>query len=65
MANVVYDGPDGVHERTVDADNISDSGKVEGIRVNLKEEGYLHIPYTRLYWIHMSEGEGKMDYSQP
>lgn len=64
MANVVYDGPDGIEEQTVDADNISDSGKVQGIRINLKEEGYLHIPYSRLYRIRMSEDEGKIDYSQ-
>jgi hypothetical protein len=64
MATVVYEGPDDIHEQTVDADNISDSGKVQGIRVNLKTEDYLHIPYTRLYWIEMSEDEGKIDYSQ-
>jgi hypothetical protein len=64
MAKVVYDGPDETSEREIDADNISDSGRVEGIRLNLKDEGYLHIPYTRLYWIRMSEDEGKLDYSQ-
>ncbi|WP_423747035.1 hypothetical protein V5735_20600 (plasmid) [Haladaptatus sp. SPP-AMP-3] len=64
MAKIVYDGPDGTNEREIDADAISDSGRVEGIRVNLEEDGYLHIPYTRLYWIRMSEDEGKIDYSQ-
>ncbi|WP_458190629.1 hypothetical protein [Haladaptatus sp. NG-WS-4] len=42
---------------------LTDSGKVEGIRVNRKDEGYLHIPFTRLYWVEMSEDEGKIDYS--
>ncbi|WP_227356103.1 hypothetical protein [Haladaptatus salinisoli] len=51
MANIVYEGPDEIQEQTVDADNVSDSGKVEGIRVKLKDEAYLHIPYARLYWI--------------
>lgn len=63
MAKIVYDGPDGTNEREIDAEAISDSGRVGGIRVNLEEDGYLHIPYTRLYWIRMSEDEGKIDYS--
>jgi hypothetical protein len=63
MAKIVYDGPDGIRDQEIDADNISDSGRVEGIRLNLKEDGYIHVPYTRLYWIQMSEEEGKIDYS--
>ncbi|MDQ2049525.1 hypothetical protein RBH26_03415 [Natronolimnohabitans sp. A-GB9] len=62
MATIAYEGPDGTAEETVDAGNITDSGKVQGLRIQL-EDGYVHLPYTRVYWIRMSEDEGKADYS--
>ncbi|WP_224332377.1 hypothetical protein [Haloprofundus halobius] len=65
MATLVYESPDGVTEEEVAAENISDSGKVAGVRVKLPDRGYLHLPYGRLYSIRMSEEEGKMSYSSP
>ncbi|RKD97953.1 hypothetical protein [Halopiger aswanensis] len=63
MATIAYEGPDGLAEETVDADHITDSGKVQGVRVRLADEGFIHLPYTRLYWIRMSEEEGRANYS--
>ena len=63
MANVTYEDPDGVEEVAVDADKISDSGKVHGVRIQLEDGGYLHVPYNRLYAIRTTEQEGKVDYS--
>ena len=63
MATIAYETPDGTTEESVDADSITDSGKVQGLRVQLPEEGYIHLPYTRVYWVRMSESEGKADYS--
>ena len=63
MANITYDDPDGVEAVAVDADKISDSGKVHGVRVQLDDGSYLHLPYNRLYSIRTSEEEGKVDYS--
>ncbi|MFC4438803.1 MULTISPECIES: hypothetical protein [Natrialbaceae] len=63
MAKVAYEGPDGTAEETISADNITDSGKVQGIRIKLEDASYIHLPYTRLYWIRMSEEEGKVNYS--
>lgn len=63
MARVVYEDPDGVVEETVDADDISDSGKVAGVRLRLDDGSYLHLPYSRLYSIGMDETEGRVDYS--
>ncbi|QLG26183.1 hypothetical protein HUG10_00905 [Halorarum halophilum] len=63
MAKVVYEGPSGIEEAEVDADKISDSGKVRGVRIKLDDGSYLHVPYTRLYSIEMSEEEGQVDYS--
>lgn len=65
MAHVVYEQPDGVAEVEVDADHISDSGKVQGVRIKLDDGSYRHLPYTRLYSIDMSEEEGQVDYSSP
>lgn len=62
MATVAYEGPDGTAEETVDAGNITDSGKVQGLRIKL-EDGYIHLPYTRVYWVRMSKDEGRADYS--
>ncbi|WP_126661861.1 hypothetical protein [Haloterrigena salifodinae] len=62
MATIAYEGPDGTAEETVDVGNITDSGKVQGLRLKL-EDGYIHLPYTRVYWVRMSEDEGKADYS--
>ncbi|WP_222917718.1 hypothetical protein [Natrinema sp. SYSU A 869] len=63
MATITYDAPDGTATEEVDADHISDSGKVQGVRIRLEDEGFIHLPYTRLYWIRMSEEEGRVDYS--
>lgn len=63
MATLAYETPNGIDERTIDADHITDSGKVQGVRVRLEDESFLHLPYTRLYWIRMSEDEGRIDYS--
>lgn len=63
MATVTYESPDGVEEVTVDADKISDSGKVHGVRIQLEDGGYCHVPYNRIYAIRTSEREGKVDYS--
>lgn len=64
MATIAYEGPDGLAEETVDADSITDSGKVQGVRVRLEgDAGFIHLPYTRLYWIRMTEEEGRPDYS--
>ena len=65
MATIAYEGPNGVEERDVDPENISDSGKVGGVRVRLDDESYLHIPDARLYSIAMSEEEGRVDRSPP
>lgn len=63
MAKVVYQEPNGIGETEVDAEKISDSGKVRGVRIKLDDGSYLHVPYTRLYSIEMSEEEGQVDYS--
>lgn len=63
MATVAYEDSDGREEVRVDADQISESGKVRGVRLRLDDGRYLHIPSTRLYWIEMREEEGKVDYS--
>lgn len=63
MAKITYDDPDGVETVEVDAGKISDSGKVHGVRVQLDDGGYLHLPYSRLYAVEESEEEGKVDYS--
>ncbi len=63
MATIAYEEPGGVAEESVDAGNITDSGKVQGVRLKLDDESFIHLPYTRLYWIRMSEDEGKVDYS--
>ena len=65
MARIVYEGPDGTAEEQVDADRISDSGKVRGVRIRLDDGEYLHVPDTRIYRIRMSEEEGQVDYSAP
>ena len=58
MATIVYETPDGVLEETVDAERISDSGKVEGVRIKLEDGSYRHVPYGRLYSIAESESAG-------
>lgn len=63
MATIAYEGPDGTAEEAVDAENITDSGKVQGLRIKLEDNSYIHLPYTRVYWVRMSEDEGKADYS--
>ncbi|WP_049989557.1 hypothetical protein [Natrinema salifodinae] len=63
MAKIAYEAPDGVAEEAVDADNITDSGKVQGLRIKLEDESYIHLPYTRVYWVRMSKDEGKVSYS--
>lgn len=65
MATLAYETPDGIDEKTIDADHITDSGTVTGVRIRLEDESVLHLPYTRLYWIRMTEDEGRMDYSAP
>ncbi|MFC4450570.1 hypothetical protein [Halorussus aquaticus] len=65
MARITYDDPDGVQTVEVGAEKISDSGKVHGVRVQLDDGSYLHLPYARLYAVEMSEEEGKVDYSEP
>lgn len=65
MATIVYEAPDGVAEIEVDAERISDSGKVSGVRVKLDDGSYRHVPYTRLYSIAETEAEGKVDSSPP
>lgn len=65
MARITYDDPDGVETVEVAAEKISDSGKVRGVRIQLGDGGYLHLPYARLYAIEESEDEGKVDYSGP
>lgn len=65
MARITYENPDGVEAVEVDAEKISDSGKVHGVRVQLEDGGYLHLPYARLYSVEESEDEGKVDYSGP
>jgi hypothetical protein len=65
MAKVVYESPNGRAEVDVDADYISDSGKVDGVRLRLEDGRYLHLPNARLYSIEMSEEEGRVDYSTP
>lgn len=63
MAKIAYEEPDGATE--VEVRNISDLGKVHGIRIKLEDGTYFHIPDTRLYSIEMSEEEGQVDYSSP
>ena len=63
MATIVYEGPDGIEERDVDADDISDSGRVDGVRLKLDDDSYLHVPDARVYAISISEEEGRVDYS--
>lgn len=63
MAEIAYESPDGTMSEEIAAENITDSGKVQGIRVKLEDESFVHLPYTRLYWIRMSEDEGKVNYS--
>ncbi|MFC4543368.1 hypothetical protein ACFO5R_15670 [Halosolutus amylolyticus] len=63
MATIAYERPDGTAEETVDAGNITDSGKVQGLRIKLEDESFIHVPYTRIYWVRMSEEEGKVNYS--
>ena len=63
MATITYQGPDGTESEEVDAGNITDSGKVQGVRIKLEDESFIHLPYTRLYSIRMSEDEGRVDYS--
>ena len=63
MAKIAYEDPDGTVEVDADADRISDSGKVQGIRIKLDDGSYLHLPYARVYWVKTSEEEGKVDYS--
>ncbi len=54
-----------VVEGGVPAENIFDSGKVAGVRVEVGDGSYLHIPYSRAYSIRTSEEEGTVDYSSP
>ncbi|QCS41706.1 hypothetical protein [Natrinema versiforme] len=63
MAKIAYEGPDGTASEEVAAENITDSGKVQGVRIRLEDESFIHLPYTRVYWIRMSEEEGRVDYS--
>lgn len=63
MATVAYESPDGLAEESVDANDITDSGKVRGVRIKLEDESVVHLPYGRLYWVRESEDEGKIDYS--
>ena len=65
MAHIVYERPDGVGEVEVDAEKVSDSGKVHGIRIKLDDGSYRHIPHTRLYSVEMTREEGQVDYSSP
>ncbi|UPW01755.1 hypothetical protein M0R88_06545 [Halorussus gelatinilyticus] len=65
MATVTYDAPEGVETVEVDAEKISDSGRVHGVRVQRSGGRYLHLPYSRLYSIETTEQEGKVDYSGP
>lgn len=64
MAKLVYEGPDGTEETSVDAEDVSDSGKVDGVRARLEDDSYLHVPYARLYWIKESEEEGGVAFSR-
>ena len=63
MARITYEDPDGVEAVEVDAGRVSDSGMVDGVRVQLDDGSYLHLPYARLYAVEESEEEGKVDYS--
>lgn len=63
MAKIAYEAPDRTASEEGDADHITDSGTVQGVRVRLEDESFIHVPYTRLYWIRMSEDEGRVDYS--
>ncbi len=65
MAKIVYDEPDDVARVEIDADDISDSGKVRGVRLRRDDGTYLHVPDTRIYSIEMTEEEGQVDYSTP
>lgn len=44
-----HEGPDGTTVESVDADNITDPVTVQGLEIKL-EDGYSHLPSTRLYW---------------
>ena len=63
MATILYEAPDGVAELDVAAGNISDSGKVHGVRIKLDDGSYRHVPYARLYSIAESEEEGQVGFS--
>ncbi|SER79526.1 hypothetical protein [Natrinema salaciae] len=63
MATIAYESPDGTASEKIAAENITDSGKVQGVRLRLEDGSFIHVPYTRLYWIRMSEDEGRVDYS--
>ena len=63
MATIVYEAPEGVAEVEVDAEKISDSGKVKGVRIKLDDGSYRHVPYARLYSIAESEEEGQVGFS--
>lgn len=65
MAEITYEGPDGVESISADAGRISDSGRVEGVRVQREDGSYLHVPDARLYAIETTEEEGKVDYASP
>ncbi|WP_408957633.1 hypothetical protein [Natrinema sp. 74] len=64
MATIAYESPDGLAEESVDAGDITDSGKLRGIRVKLDDESFIHVPYARLYWVRETEDEGRVDYSR-
>lgn len=65
MAKIVYEEPDEVARVEVDAEDISESGKVRGVRIRRDDGSYLHVPDTRVYAVEMSEAEGQVDYSSP
>lgn len=65
VAEITYEGPDGVESIVVDAEHVSDSGRVRGVRIQCDDGSYLHIPDGRLYSIETTEAEGKVDYSTP
>ena len=65
MAKIVYEEADDVARVEVDAEHISESGKVRGVRIRHDDGSYLHVPDTRIYSIEMSEEEGQVDYSSP
>ncbi|MFC4552208.1 MULTISPECIES: hypothetical protein [Halorussus] len=65
VAEITYEGPDGAESIAVDAEHVSDSGRVRGVRIQRDDGSYLHIPDGRLYAITTTEAEGKVDYSTP